>query len=150
VSPSCQLKPPFLITTYHLTPLRENHQTTHTYHLHALTSHSTTHYTSHSTTALCLHLHYTVYTSHPHQQTTLARTYGRPHQQGHVEDHINKYTWHNQMMTSVKRKLTWAMSTSDVRKLCHSGRFTSEVSSPTNVKSLEVLKDEVLNSLSVV
>jgi hypothetical protein len=61
-----------------------------------------------------------------------------------VEDHVNKYTWHNQMMTSVKRKLARAMSTSDVSKLRHSGRFTSEGSSPTNVKSPEVPKDEGL------
>jgi hypothetical protein len=47
---------PSLITTYRLTPLRVNHQTTHTYHLRTLTSHSTTHYISHSTTMLCLHI----------------------------------------------------------------------------------------------
>jgi hypothetical protein len=64
----------------------------------------------------------------------------RPRLQGHVADHVskdmwqtmsadhvNKYTWHNQMMTSVKRKLAHAMSTSDVNKLRHSGRFTSGV-----------------------
>jgi hypothetical protein len=40
-------------------------------------------------------------------------------------DHISKYTWNNQMMISVKRKLAHAMSTCDVNKLHHSGRFTS-------------------------
>jgi hypothetical protein len=81
------------------------------------------------------------------QQATSARTCGRPRQQGHVADHISKntcgrprhaevtYTWHNQMMTSVKRKLARAMSTSDVSKLRHSGRIASGVSPPRNVKS---------------
>ena len=54
------------------------------------------------------------------------------------------------MMTNVKRKLARAMSTSDISKIRHSERFTLEVSSPTNVKSLEVLKDEGPNSLSAV
>jgi hypothetical protein len=67
-----------------------------------------------------------------------------------LADHVSKYTWHNQMMTSVKRKLARAMSTSDVSKLRHSGRFTSGVSSPTNVKSPEVPKDEGPKSLSAV
>jgi hypothetical protein len=66
-----------------------------------------------------------------------------------LADHV-KYTWHNQMMTSVKRKLAHAMSTSDVSKLRHSERFTSGVSSPTNVKSPEVPKDEGPKSLSVI
>jgi hypothetical protein len=66
------------------------------------------------------------------------------------EDHVNKYTWHNQMMTSVNRKLVHAMSKSDVSKLHHSVRFTLGVSPPTNVKSLEVSKDEVLKSLSTI
>jgi hypothetical protein len=103
------------------------------------------------------------------QQTTSARTYGRsrqdvwqttcqqhtcgrPRQQGHVADHDNdkcqvedhfKYTWHNQMMTCVKRKLAHAMSTSDVNKLRHSGRITSGVSPLANDKSSEVPKDEI-------
>jgi hypothetical protein len=81
----------------------------------------------------------------PRQQTTSTRTCGRPCQQGHVADHVsrhvNKYTWHNQMMTSVKRKLARAMSTSDVSKLRHSGRITSGVSPPRNVKSPEVPKE---------
>jgi hypothetical protein len=65
-----------------------------------------------------------------------------PHQ-GHVADHVNKYTWHNHMMTCVKRKLARAISTRDVNKLHHSERITSGVSPPRNVKSLEVPKDEV-------
>jgi hypothetical protein len=84
------------------------------------------------------------------QQTMSARTCGRPHQQGYVADHVSEYTWHNQMMTSVKRKLARAMSTSDVSKLRHFGRIASGVSPPRNVKSPEVLKDEGLKSLSVV
>jgi hypothetical protein len=64
--------------------------------------------------------------------------------------HVSEYTWHNQMMTSVKNKLACAMSTSDVRKLCHSGRIASGVSPPRNVKSSKVLKDGGSNSLSVV
>jgi hypothetical protein len=75
----------------------------------------------------------------PCQQTT-TRTCGRPRTRTcgsarHVADHVSKYTWHNQMMTSVKRKLARAMSTSDVSKLRHSGRITSGVSPPRNVKS---------------
>jgi hypothetical protein len=54
------------------------------------------------------------------------------------------------MMTSVKRKLAHAMSTSDISKLRHSGRFTAEGSSQTNVKSPEVPKEEGMKSLSVV
>jgi hypothetical protein len=54
------------------------------------------------------------------------------------------------MMTSVKRKLARAMSTSDVSKLRHSGRIASGVSPPRNVKSPEVPKDEGPKSLSVV
>jgi hypothetical protein len=53
-------------------------------------------------------------------------------------------------MTSVKRKLAIAMSTSDVSKLRHSERIASGVSPPRNVKSPEVLKDEGLKALSVV
>jgi len=53
------------------------------------------------------------------------------------------------MMKSVMRKLARAMSKSDVSKLRHYERFTSEVSSPTNVKSPEVPKNKGLNSLSV-
>jgi hypothetical protein len=64
----------------------------------------------------------------PCQQTTSIRTCGRPRQQGRVaEDHVSKYTWHNQMMTCVKKKLACAMSTRDVNKLRHSGRITSGV-----------------------
>jgi hypothetical protein len=74
----------------------------------------------------------------------------RSPQQGHMADHVSKYTWHNQMMTCVKRKLAHAMSTHDVNKLRHSGRITSGVSPPRNVKSPEVPKDEVLKSLSVI
>jgi hypothetical protein len=74
----------------------------------------------------------------------------RSPQQGHVADHVSKYTWNNQMMTCVKRKLARAMSTRDVNKLCHSGRITSGVSPPRNVKSPEVPKDKVSKSLSVV
>jgi hypothetical protein len=70
-----------------------------------------------------------------------------PRQQGCVEDHVSKYTWHNQKMTSVKRKLARAMSTSDVSELRHSGRIASGVS---NVKSYEVPKDEDLKFLSTV
>jgi hypothetical protein len=66
------------------------------------------------------------------------------------EDHINNYTWHNQMMTYVKKKLARAMSTCDVNKLRHYERITLGVSPPRNVKSLEVPKDKVLKSLSVV
>jgi hypothetical protein len=78
------------------------------------------------------------------QQTTSARTCGRPRQQGRVaEDHVSKYTWHNQMMTCVKRKLTRAMSTHDVNKLRHSRRITSGVSPLANDKSSEVPKDEI-------
>jgi hypothetical protein len=65
-------------------------------------------------------------------------------------DHVSEYTWHNQMMTSVKRKLARAMSTSDVSKLRHSRRIASGVSPPRNVKSPEVPKDEGLKSLSAV
>jgi hypothetical protein len=65
-------------------------------------------------------------------------------------DHISKYTWHNQMMTCVKRKSSRSMSTHDLNKLSHFGRITSGVSPPRNVKILEVPKDEVLKSLSVV
>jgi hypothetical protein len=50
-----------------------------------------------------------------------------PHLQGHVEDHIGKDTWNNQMMNTVKRKLTHAMSTSDISKLRHSGIIASRV-----------------------
>jgi hypothetical protein len=80
--------------------------------------------------------------SRPRQQTTSARTRtcGRPRQKDtsadHVSkedmwqtmlaDHVNKYTWHNQMMTSVKRKLARAMSTSDISKLRHSGDLLRE------------------------
>jgi hypothetical protein len=64
-------------------------------------------------------------------------------------DHVSEYTWHNQMMTSVKKKLARAMSTSDVSKLRHSGRIASGVSPPRNVKSPEVPKDEGPKSLSV-
>jgi hypothetical protein len=64
-----------------------------------------------------------------------------------MEDHVNKYTWHNQKMTSIKRKLAHAMSTSDVSELRHSGRIASGVS---NVKSYEVPKDEDPKFLSVV
>jgi hypothetical protein len=84
------------------------------------------------------------------QQTTLARTCGIPHQQGYVSNHVSEYTWNNQMMTSVKRKLVRAMSTSDVSKLRHSGRISSGVSPPRNVKSPEVLKDEGPKELSAV
>jgi hypothetical protein len=84
------------------------------------------------------------------QQTMSARMCGRPHQQGYVADHVSKYTWHNQMMTSVKRKLARAMSTSDVSKLCHSGRITLGVSPPRNVKIPEVPKDEGSKSLSAI
>jgi hypothetical protein len=70
-----------------------------------------------------------------------------PRQQGCVEDHVSKYTWNNQKMTSVKRKLARAMSTSDVSELRHSGRIASGVS---NVKSHEVPKDEDPKLLSVV
>jgi hypothetical protein len=65
-------------------------------------------------------------------------------------DHVSEYTWHNQMMSSVKKKLVHAMSKSDVRNLRHSGRIASGVSPPRNVKSLEVLKDEGPKSLSVI
>jgi hypothetical protein len=100
------------------------------------------------------------------QQTTSARTCGRftstnhvskdvweihvdePRQQGRVEDHVGKDTWHNQMMTTVKRKLTHAISTSDVSKLCHFGRIALGFLPRTNVKSPEVPKDEGPKSLS--
>jgi hypothetical protein len=106
------------------------------------------------------------------QQTMSARTHARPCQnrksvdhvykdmwntmfadhdsKRHVADHVSKYTWHNQMMTCVKRKLAHAMSTHDVNKLRHSRRITSRVSPPRNVKSLKVPKDEGSKSLSVV
>jgi hypothetical protein len=74
----------------------------------------------------------------------------RSPQQGHMEDHVSKYTWHNHMMTCVKRKLACAMSTRDINKLHHSGRISSGFSPPRNVKSLEVLKDKILKSLLVV
>jgi hypothetical protein len=159
VSPSCQLGPPSLITTYRLTP-PPSKPPNHSY-IPPPHSDVTLHYPLHVTLhyrALpppplhCLHVSPTSadHLSKDMWQTTSARTCGRPCQQGHVEDHVSKYTWHNQMMTSVKRKLARAMSTSDVSKLRHSGRFTSGVSSPTNVKSPEVPKDEGLKSLSVV
>jgi hypothetical protein len=148
VSPYCQLGPPSLITTYHLTPpLRKSPN-----HSYIPPSHSDTtlHYPLHVTLhyhALppppldCLHVSPTSadHLSKDMWQTTSTRTCGRPRQQGHVEyhvskehveDHVSKYTWNNQMMTSVKRKLARAMSTSDVSKLHHSERFSSEVSSP--------------------
>jgi hypothetical protein len=71
-------------------------------------------------------------------------------QQGNMEDHIGKDTWKNHMMTTVKRKLTHAMSTSDVSKLRHFGRIALGVLPRTNVKSNEVLKDEGLKSLSTI
>jgi hypothetical protein len=71
-------------------------------------------------------------------------------QQGHVVDHVSKYTWDNHMMTCVKRKLAHAMSTCDINKLHHSKRITLGVSPPRNFKSPKVLKDEVPKSLSVV
>jgi hypothetical protein len=83
-------------------------------------------------------------------QTMSIRTCGRPRLQGHVANHVSKYTSHNQMMTSFKRKFSRAMSTSDIRNLHHSGRINSEFSPPRNVKSIEVPKDEVLKSLSIV
>jgi hypothetical protein len=95
----------------------------------------------------------------PCQQTTSTRTRGRPCQKiyisrpcqkRHLVHHVSKYTWHNQMMTSVKRKLACTMSTSDIRKLCHSGIFSSEVSAPRNVKTPEVSKDEGPKSLSAI
>ena len=66
------------------------------------------------------------------------------------EDHVNKYTWHNQMMISFKKKLARAMSTSDVSKLRHFGRIALGVLSWTNVESPEVSKDKGMKSLSVV
>ena len=65
-------------------------------------------------------------------------------------DHVSKYAWHNQVMTSIKRKLARAMPTSDIRKLRHSGRIASGVSPPRNVKSIEVPKGKGLKSLSVI
>jgi hypothetical protein len=50
-------------------------------------------------------------------------------------------------MASVKRKLTHAMSTSDISELHHSRRIASRVS---NVKSYEVLKDDNPKFLSAV
>jgi hypothetical protein len=89
-------------------------------------------------------------------QITSARTCSRPHKQGGVvdhiskdtwqttsEDHINKYTSHNHMMTSVKRKLARAMSTCDINKLRHSERITLGVSPLENDKSSDVPKDEI-------
>jgi hypothetical protein len=64
-----------------------------------------------------------------------------------MEDHVSKYTWYNQKITSIKRKLAHSMSTSDVSELRHSGRISLGVS---NVKSYEVPKDEDLKLLSVV
>jgi hypothetical protein len=95
----------------------------------------------------------------PYQQTMSTRTCGRPLQQATIAKdmwwtmsayHVSKYTWNNQMMTSVKRKLACSMTTSDVSKLRHSGRIASEVSPPRNIKSPKVPKDEGLKSLSVV
>jgi hypothetical protein len=89
--------------------------------------------------------------SRPRQQKGIvADLVRRPRQQTMSADHVSKYTWHNQVMTSVKRKLARAMSTSDVSKLRHSGRIASGVSPPRNVKSPEVPKDEGPKSLSVV
>jgi hypothetical protein len=94
VSPSYQLRPPSLITTYHLTPpliKPPNHS-----YIPPLRSDVTLHYlhyTSHSTTTLCLHtplhcLHIsptsTYHLSKDMWQTTSSRTCGRPCQQGHV------------------------------------------------------------------
>jgi hypothetical protein len=88
----------------------------------------------------------------PRQQTTSTMTHGRPRQKicvsiscqkRHVPDHVNKYTWHNQMMTSINWKLARAMSTSDIRKLRHSERISLGVSPSRNVKSPEVSKDKV-------
>jgi hypothetical protein len=89
-------------------------------------------------------------------QIMSSRVCGRPCQQGRVVDHVSKdtwktmseyhvskYTWHNQMMTCVKRKLACAMSTHDVNKLHYSRRITSGVSPLANGKSSEVPKDEI-------
>jgi len=66
---------------------------------------------------------------------------------GNVAEHVNKYTWHNQMMKSLKRTLAHAISVSDVSELCHSGRISSGVSPPRNLKSPKVLKDKDSKSL---
>jgi hypothetical protein len=159
VSPSYQLRLPSLITTYRLTPpLRKSPNHSYIPPLHSdITLHYPLHITLHYRTLPppplhCLHVSpkSADHLNKDMWQTMSTNTCGRPHQQGHVEDHVNKYTWHNQMMTSVKRNLARAMSTSDIRKLRHSERFTSEGSSQTNVKSLEVPKEKGLNSLSVV
>jgi hypothetical protein len=95
-------------------------------------------------------LHYCTLPPHSTTLPTHLTHINIPRYQGYVEDHVSKYTCHNQMMTSAKRKLAREMSTSDIRKLRHSRRFTSRVSSPTNVKITKVPKDEGLNFLSVV
>jgi len=84
------------------------------------------------------------------KKTMSTRTCGRPHQQGYVADHIRKYTRNNHMMTSVKRKLARAMSTSDISKLHHSRRIALGVSPPRNVKSPEVSKEKGSKSLLVI
>ena len=71
-----------------------------------------------------------------------------PRQQGCMEDHIDKDTWHNQMMISVKRKLTHDMSISDVRKLHHSERIYSGFLPWMNVKSPEAILLEWCNFLT--
>jgi hypothetical protein len=141
-SPSCQLGPPSLITTYRLTPPLSK-PPNHSY-IPPLCSDVTLHYPLHVT------LHYRALPPHSTTLPTCLTHVNRPPQQGHVEDNVSKYTWHNQMMTSVKRKLARSMSISYVRKLRHSGRFTSGVSSPTNVKIPKVPKDEGPKSLYVV
>jgi hypothetical protein len=158
VSPSCQLRPSSLITTYRLTFEKITKPLIHTTfsfrrHIHYPLHIMTLHYCALPPPPLhSLHVSPTSVDHHNKDMwhTTSERTCGRPHQQGHVENHVSKYTWNNQMMTSVKRKLAHPMSTSDVRKIRHSGRFTSEVSLPKNVKIPKVLKDEGPKLLSTV
>jgi hypothetical protein len=157
MSPSCQLGPPSLITTYLLTPfLRKPPNHSYIPPLHSdVTLHYSLHVTLHYRALPPLHYLHISPMSADHLindtwHTMSSRTCGISHQQGHVEYHVSKYTWHNQMMTSVKRKLARAMSTSDVSKLRHFGRSTSEGSSPKNVKSLEVPKDKGSNLVLVI
>jgi hypothetical protein len=65
-------------------------------------------------------------------------------------DHISKYTWHNQIMTCVKRKLAHSMSTRDVNSYVTLGELLREFHHQEMFKSLEVPKDEGPKSLLVV
>jgi hypothetical protein len=65
---------------------------------------------------------------------------------------LNRHFKYVQIMnlTDMYNYLAYDMSKSDVRKIRHSERFTLGVSSPKNVKSPEVPKDEGLKLLSIV